>query len=295
MNEIKTAMLFAVLTALLIFIGYELAGQGGVMMALIVAAGVNFASYWWSDKIVLRQYRAQELSPGQAPELFQMIGEITRRDNLPMPRVYVVPDPSPNAFATGRNPEHAAVAVTEGIVRLLNYQELKGVIGHELSHVKHRDTLITTVAATIAGAMSMLSSMAMWGGMAARSRDDRDRGNPILGLIGIMMAPIAAAVIQMAISRSREFSADESGAEVSGDPRALASALLKIESISQQVPISGGSPATGSLFIINPFSGGLARLFSTHPPTTERVQRLEALARQLGLPGIGSPRLTYPR
>jgi heat shock protein HtpX len=265
-------------------------------MALIVAAGMNFVSYWWSDKMVLRMYGAQELSPEMAPDLFQIIRELTARDNLPMPRVYLIPDQSPNAFATGRNPRHAAVAVTEGILRLLNYEELRGVLGHELSHVKHRDTLITTVAATIAGAMSMLSNMAMWGGMrGSRSRDDQNRGNPIAGLIGVMLAPLAAALIQMAISRSREFSADESGAEVSGDPGALASALLKIDSISQQIPISGGSPATASLFIINPFRSGLARMFSTHPPTEERIRRLDAIARQLGGHGLRPAGLTYPR
>src|SRR5262245_7486360 len=248
MNQIKTAMLLATLTALLIYIGHSLAGQGGVVMALVLAAGMNFASYWWSDKIVLRMYGAQELNPVVAPELFQIIREVAGRDNLPMPRVYLIPDQSPNAFATGRNPQHAAVAVTEGIVRLLDYEELKGVIGHELSHVKHRDTLITTVAATIAGALSMLSNMAMWGGMlGSRSRDEESRGNPIVGLLGVIMAPIAAAIIQMAISRSREFSADESGAQVSGNPGALASALLKIDAVSQQIPISGGSPTTGSL------------------------------------------------
>ena len=296
MNQIKTAMLLATLTALLIYLGHVLAGQGGVLVALVVAAGMNFFSYWWSDKMVLRMYGAQELSPSVAPDLFQIIRELTARDNLPMPRVYLIPDQSPNAFATGRNPQHAAVAVTEGILRLLNYEELRAVLGHELSHVKHRDTLITTVAATIAGAMSMLANMAMWGGMAgSRSRNNDNRGNPIAGLVGVILAPLAAGLIQMAISRSREFSADESGAEVSGDPGALANALLKIDAVSQQVPISGGSPATASLFIINPFRSGMARLFSTHPPTEERVRRLEVIARQLGGQGLRPAGLTYRR
>jgi heat shock protein HtpX len=207
-----------------------------------------------------------------------------------MPRVYIVPDESPNAFATGRNPEHAAVAVTEGILRLLDAAELTGVLGHELSHVKNRDTLISTVAATLAGALSMLSTMAMWGGMAGgRSRDDDRRGNPLLALVGVIFAPIAAAIIQMAVSRSREYAADESGAQVSGTPMALAGALAKIESWSQRIPMSEGSPATAHLFIINPFrSGAMAQLFSTHPPTAQRIERLRVLAQRM--PGGGWPR-----
>jgi heat shock protein HtpX len=284
MNQVKTAMLLAAMTALFLFVGYSLGGRSGLVLAGMMALITNFVSYWWSDRIVLKTYGARELSPDQAPELFRIIRELCSRDGLPMPRVYTVPDQSPNAFATGRNPEHAAVAVTEGIVRLLDAEELKGVLGHELSHVKHRDTLISTVAATIAGALGMLTNMAMWGRMAGGgSRDDDRRGNPLLGLVGIILAPMAAAVIRMAISRSREYSADESGAEVSGNPMALASALAKIESWSQRIPMSEGSPTTAHLFIINPFrSGGMAQLFSTHPPTAQRIERLQVLARRMG-------------
>ena len=282
MNQVKTAMLLATMTALFLFVGHALGGRSGLVLAAIMAGIMNFTSYWWSDKIVLKTYGAREVGPDQAPDLFRIVRELTVRDNIPMPRVYIVPDQSPNAFATGRNPQHAAVAVTEGIMRLLDQEELKGVLGHELSHVKHRDTLITTVAATLAGALGMLSNMAMWGGMArGGSRDDR-RGNPLLGMLAIMVAPLAAAVIRMAISRGREYSADESGAEVSGNPMALASALAKIEQWSQRVPMSVGSPTTAHLFIINPFTGGMAQLFSTHPPTAARIQRLRAIAERMG-------------
>jgi heat shock protein HtpX len=287
MNQVKTAMLLAAMTALFLFVGYSVAGRRGLVFAGVMALITNFASYWWSDRIVLKTYGASELTPDQAPELFRIIRELCSRDGLPMPRVCIVPDQSPNAFATGRNPEHAAVCVTEGILRLLDAEELKGVLGHELSHVKHRDTLISTVAATLAGALGMFSSMAMWGGMAGeRSRDDDRRGNPLLGLIGIILAPMAAAIIQMAVSRSREYAADESGAEVSGNPLALASALAKIETWSQQIPMSEGSPTTAHLFIINPFrSGAMAQLFSTHPPTPQRIERLQVLAQRLGRSG----------
>ena len=285
MNQVKTTMLLATMTALFLFVGYSFAGRQGLVFAGILALMTNFVSYWWSDRIVLKTYGASELTPDQAPELFRIIRELCMRDGLPIPRVCIVPDESPNAFATGRNPEHAAVAVTEGILRLLDPEELKGVLGHELSHVKNRDTLISTVAATIAGALGMLSNMALWGTMGGgRSRDDR-RGNPLLGLIGIIFAPMAAALIRMAISRSREYQADESGAQVSGNPMALASALAKIEQWSQRIPMSEGSPTTAHLFIINPFrSGAMAQLFSTHPPTAQRIERLEVLA-QLGRGG----------
>lgn len=289
MNQIKTLILLATLTALLLFVGQALAGRGGFMIALMFAGVMNFAAYWWSDKIVLRMYGAQEIDQAQAPDLFALVRGLAQRAQIPMPRVYLIPEETPNAFATGRNPQHAAVAVTEGIRRLLDRDELAAVLAHELGHVQNRDTLIMTVAATLAGALSHLANMAMWGAMlgGGSSRDEEGSSNPLAGLLGIILAPLAATLIQMAISRSREFAADEHGARLSGDPLALASALRKIESWSQRIPMMAGSPATAHLFIINPFSGGgLVRLFSTHPPTEERVARLQAMARQ----GIGRPR-----
>jgi len=284
MNRIKTAMLLAALTALLVWIGYALAGQAGLIVALVFAALMNFASYWWSDKIVLRMYHAQEVSESQAPELYRVVRDLAMRASLPMPKVYLIPEETPNAFATGRNPQHAAVAVTAGITRLLSREELAAVLAHELGHVRNRDTLIMTVAATIAGALGMLTNMAMWGMMlGGRTDDDEDGASPLAGLVGIIVAPIAAALIQMAISRSREFLADEQGARLSGNPLALASALRKIEEMSRRVPIHSGTPATAHLFIINPFAGAsMAQLFSTHPSTAARVERLEAMARQGG-------------
>jgi heat shock protein HtpX len=231
-------------------------------------------------------YGAQEIGEAQAPELFALVRQLAQRAQIPMPRVYIIPEETPNAFATGRNPQNAAVAVTEGIMRLLDHEELAGVLAHELGHVHNRDTLIMTVAATLAGALSHLANMAMWGAMLGGRSDDNEGGNPLAGLLGILIAPIAATLIQMAISRSREFQADEHGAQVSGNPLALASALRKIEAWSQRIPITTGSPATAHLFIINPFSGGgLVRLFSTHPSTEERIARLQAMARQ----GVGRP------
>jgi heat shock protein HtpX len=282
MNRLKTVMLLAALTALLLFVGQALGGRTGLVIAIIFAAVMNFASYWWSDKIVLRMYRAQEISESDAPDLFRIVREIAQRSGIPMPKVYIIPEETPNAFATGRNPQHAAVAVTQGILRLLSPEELQGVLAHELGHVRHRDTLIMTVAATIAGALSYLAHMAMWGAMfGGRSDDDDDGGSPLGGLLAIIIAPIAAALIQMAISRSREYMADEEGARLSGNPLALASALRKIEAWSQRIPIHSGTPATAHLFIINPFSaGGLRTLFSTHPSTEDRIRRLEEMARR---------------
>jgi heat shock protein HtpX len=286
MNRFKTLVLLATLTALLLFVGQALGGRGGMMIALIFAGVMNFAAYWWSDKIVLRMYGAQEVDESQAPELFAMVRGLAQRMQIPMPRVYIIPEETPNAFATGRDPQHAAVAVTEGILRLLDRDELTGVLAHELGHVHNRDTLIMTVAATLAGALSHLANMAMWGAMFGGRSDEDEGGSPIAGLLGIIIAPIAATLIQMAISRSREFLADEHGARVSGNPLALASALHKIEAWSQRIPMTTGSPATAHLFIINPFSGGgLVRLFSTHPSTEERIARLQAMARQ----GVGRP------
>lgn len=280
MNQLKTVMLLALLTALLLWIGYAIAGQSGLMVALVMAAVMNFGAYWFSDRVVLRMYGAHEVTESEAPELYAVVQDLVARAGLPMPRVYIIPEEAPNAFATGRNPRHAAVAVTEGILRLLTREELAGVLAHELGHIRNRDTLIMTVTATIAGALSMLANLAMWGAvLGGRSSDDDEGGHPIAGLLGVILAPIVATLIQMAISRSREFLADESGARLTGNPLALASALRKIEAWSRKVPMMSGSPATAHLFIINPFSGGgLIQLFSTHPSTEERIARLEAMA-----------------
>ena len=280
MNRMKTLILLAALTALLMGLGQMIGGRGGMLIALAFAFVMNFVSFWFSDKIVLRMYGAQEVTEAQAPELFRIVAGLSQRAQVPMPRVYVIPEEAPNAFATGRSPEKAAVAVTEGILRILSRDELSGVLAHELSHVKNRDTLVMTVAATIAGAISQLANMAMWGMMFGGGRDDEDRGASPLGiLVGVVVAPFAAMLVQMAISRSREFLADEGGARISGSPMGLASALRKLESWKQEVPMHQGSPATAHLFIVNPFTGGgLASLFSTHPSTADRIARLEALA-----------------
>jgi heat shock protein HtpX len=283
MSRMKTAMLLATLTALLLWAGQALGGESGLLTALVFAGLMNFGAYWWSDKIVLRMYRAREVTAAEAPGLHGLVRELTMRASLPMPRVYLIPEDAPNAFATGRNPQHAAVAVTEGLMRLLDRDELAGVLAHELGHVKNRDTLVMTVAATIAGAVSMLASIAHWGmifGGGRSSENGEEGAHPAAGLLGVILAPIAAMLIQMAISRSREFVADETGARVSGNPLALANALLKIEAWSRQVPMTAGTPATAHLFIINPLTdGGLLRLFSTHPSTEQRVERLRAMAR----------------
>lgn len=280
MNEIKSLTLLATLTALLLWAGQSLGGQTGLVFALVMAGVMNFGAYWFSDKIVLRMYGAQELSELDAPGLYTTVRELASRARLPMPRLYVIPEDAPNAFATGRNPQHAAVAVTEGLLRALHKDEVAAVVAHELGHVKNRDTLIMTLAATIAGALSMLANMAMWSSLfGGRSADEDDGPHPLAGLVGVLMAPIAATLVQMAISRSREFLADEAGARISGNPLALASSLRKIEVLSRRMPMHSGSPATAHLFIQSPFSGGgLVRLFSTHPPTEDRVARLEAMA-----------------
>ena len=291
MNRMKTMALLAALTALLLWFGQTLAGQSGFVMALAFAGLMNFGAYWWSDRIVLRMYGAREVTEAQAPDLHALVRNLARRGGLPMPKVYIIAEEAPNAFATGRSPQTAAVAVTEGLVRLLDRDELAGVIAHELGHIKHRDTLIMTVAATIAGAISMLANLAHWGLIfgGGRTSDDGegDHGHPLAGLLGVLVAPFAAMLIQMAISRSREFLADEAGAQLSRNPLALANALRKIEAWSRRVPLSAASPATAHLFIVNPFSGGgLLRLFSTHPPTEARVQRLAAMARQGAALGV---------
>lgn len=280
MNTTKTVFLMAVMTVLLVFVGSLLGGKGGMMIAFVMALVMNVGSYWFSDKIVLRIYGGQELTRSDAPELFQITEELAARGGLPMPKVYLIRGDQPNAFATGRDPDHAAVAVTEGIMRMLSRDELRGVIAHELAHVKHRDILIGTIAATMAGAISMLANMAHWAMIfgGSRSSDDREGGSPIAGLVMMIVAPFAAMLIQMAISRSREFMADEGGAQMAGDPMGLAGALRKLEARAHQIPMEA-SPSTAHMFIVNPLSGGgIMKLFSTHPPMEERIARLEAMA-----------------
>jgi len=282
MHRIRTLILLATLTALLLWAGHALGGRNGLMLALVLTGLMNFGAYWFSDKIVLRMYRAREISPAESPELYALVHELAMRANLPMPRLYLIPEEAPNAFATGRDRRHGVVAVTEGLHRLLGRDEIAGVIAHELSHIQHRDTLVMCVAATIAGALSMLANAAMWGSLfgGGRSSEDEEHGShPLAGLLGVIVAPLAATLIQMAISRGREFLADEAAAQITGKPLALASALRKIEGFSQRLPMTSASPATAHLFIQNPFAGGgLVQLFSTHPSTKARVERLEAMA-----------------
>lgn len=279
MNRMKTTILLAALTALLIVIGNIFGGQQGMIIAFILAIVMNFTSYWFSDKIVLKIYRGQELNEAQAPELFAMVRRLTQRAGLPMPRIYRIPSSSPNAFATGRDPEHAAIAVTDGIVEILGQSEVEGVIAHELSHVKNRDILISSVAATVAGAIMILASMArfaaIFGGFGG---GDRDRGGNIFGLLlTAIVAPIAAMLIQLAISRSREYEADRTAAWMVGSGDGLARALEKLESASKR-RVLPANPATAHMFIVNPLSGkSLAGLFSTHPPIQERVKRLRSV------------------
>ena len=274
-NGLKTALLLGLLSGLLLVIGELAGGANGLMIAFVLAAIMNFGSYWFSDKIVLRMYHAQEV--GQGHPLYQITERLARQGGLPMPKVYIIPDDSPNAFATGRNPEHAAVAATEGILKVLDERELEGVIAHELAHVKHRDILISSVAATIAAAIMMFGRMAMYAGLfAGNGRNEREGGssNPIALLAMMILAPIAAMLIQGAISRSREFAADAGGARIAGNPYGLADALRKIDAVSKRVPLDA-NPATAHMFIIKPFSGaGLMSLFSTHPPTEARIQAL---------------------
>src|SRR5215212_5529955 len=268
-NTFKTAALLGLLSAVLMVIGEVLGGGSGMAMGFMLAVAMNFGSYWFSDKIVLRMYRATEVGPGH--RLYGLVASLAQRAGLPMPKVYVIPEPSPNAFATGRNPHHAAVAATEGILRVLSDDELAGVIAHELAHVKHRDILISSIAATLAAAIMMVSRFAMFFG---GSRDDREGSNPVALLATIILAPIAAMLIQAAISRSREFDADAGGAVIAGSPLGLVSALKKLESASRTVPLDA-NPATAHMFIIKPFSlGGMVSLFSTHPPTEQRIQAL---------------------
>lgn len=268
----------AALTALFMVGGQALAGQQGMMFALLMALGLNFFAYWNSDKMALAMNKAREVSEAEAPDLHQMVARLAQRAGLPKPRVYVVDNPTPNAFATGRNPEHAAVAVTTGIMQALNRDELEGVIGHELGHIKNRDILIASIAAVMAGAISYLATMAQWAMIFGGGRDDEDGGNPIVMLVMMIVAPLAASIIQMAISRSREYIADRTGAEICGHPKALASALNKLANYNKQQPMRQVNPASAQMYIVNPLKGGsIARLFSTHPPMEERVRRLLAM------------------
>ena len=279
MNTIRTTLLLGALTGLLMLIGGYFGGKSGVVIAFLFAMVMNFGSYWFSDKIVLRMYKAQEISESQAPELYGIVKNLALRGNLPMPRVYVIPENTPNAFATGRDENHAVVAVTEGITRILNRDELEGVIGHELTHIKNKDMLISSIAATLAGAIVMLANMAQWAAIfGGVSRDDDEGGGGLIGLILMaILAPIAATVIQMAISRSREFLADAGGARISGKPYGLAGALEKLQRASQAIPMDA-NPSTAHMFIVNPLTGGsLMSLFSTHPPLEERIARLKSM------------------
>ena len=277
-NLMKTAVLMAAITALFMAIGSMLGGRSGMMMALLVAVGMNFFSYWFSDKMVLKMYNAREVDDTSAPQFYGMVRDLAQRAGLPMPRVYLIDEDAPNAFATGRNPEHAAVAATTGILRVLSEREMRGVMAHELAHVKHRDILISTVSATMAGAISMLANFAMFFG--GRNSEGRSH-NPIVGILVMLLAPLAAGLIQMAISRAREFEADRGGADISGDPRSLASALDKIHRYAQGTTLEAAErhPETAQMMIMNPLSaGGLRGLFSTHPSTEERIERLLAMA-----------------
>ena len=281
-NWVKTAMLMAAITALFGVLGAALGGKQGMLLALGFALVSNFFAYWFSDKMVLRMYNAQEVDETTAPQFYNMVRELAERAQLPMPRVYLIQEEAPNAFATGRNPQHAAVAATTGILRVLSARELRGVMAHELAHVKHRDILISTISATMAGAISALANFAMLFG----GRDSEGRpANPIAGILVALLAPLAAALIQMAISRAREFEADRGGAEISGDPQALASALDKIHRYAQGIPLETAErhPETAQMMIMNPLSGGgLRSLFSTHPATEERVRRLMEMAGRAG-------------
>jgi heat shock protein HtpX len=276
MNMVKTTLLLGAMTGLLLFVGQMLGGRSGMTIALVMAGLMNFSALFWSDKIVLKMYGAREVTREQAPQLYEIVERLAQKAGIPVPRIHVIPDPALNAFATGRSPKHAAIAATDGILRALNREELEGVLAHELSHVLNRDTLVSTVAATLAGAISWLAHPFMLMG----SRDDDEGGNPIAGLALMILAPLAAMLIQMAVSRSREYGADETGARLVGYPDGLAGALRKLHEASRRVPLHGVEPATAHLFIVNPLSGrSLGSLFSTHPPLEARIERLMAMNR----------------
>jgi heat shock protein HtpX len=281
MNRLKTTFLLSLLTVLMVLMGSAIGGKTGMVFAFFMAAAMNFFSYWFSDKIELKMYGAQEIGEHDNSAFFGMVRRLAIQAGLPMPKVYIIPSESPNAFATGRNPGHAAVAATEGILRILSPEELEGVMAHELAHVGNRDILISTIAATFAGAISMLGNMLQWGAMlgAGRSDDDEGGGSLVGSLAMAIIAPIAAMLIQMAVSRSREYLADEAGAKICGRPLALANALRKLHNASQMIPMQEARPASAHMFIVNPLTGGsLLKLFSTHPPMEERIARLENMA-----------------
>lgn len=281
MNSLKTALLLGALTGLLLVAGQALGGQTGMVIALVIALVMNFGSYWFSDRMVLKIYRATPVTRAEAPVLYDVVQELSRRAGLPMPKVYIMQNDAPNAFATGRNPEHAAVAATTGLLRIMTRDELAGVMAHELAHVEHRDTLIGAVAATIAGAIAMLANFAQLALLFGGGRRDGEGSNPFAMLLMMILAPIAASLIQMAVSRSREYAADARGAAISGNPLGLASALRKLSSANSRIPMPDAEthPTTAHMFIINPLKGrSLAQLFSTHPPVEERIRRLEAAA-----------------
>jgi heat shock protein HtpX len=281
MNQAKTFFLMVVLTIILVALGSLIGGKSGAMLMFVIALGMNFVSYWFSDRIVLAMYRAKQADEGQAPELYGLVASLAQRASIPMPRVYIIEDDSPNAFATGRNPEHGVVAVTTGILRLLNRQELEGVLAHELSHIKHRDILVQTVAAAMAGAITMIANWARFAALfgGGRDSDDEGGGNIVSVIVFSMIAAFAAMLIQLAISRSREYYADAGGAQLAGNPLSLANALRKLQMGVQRVPMQDANPSTAHMFILNPFSAkGVLALFSTHPPMEERIQRLEEMA-----------------
>jgi heat shock protein HtpX len=260
-------------------VGGAIGGRGGMTIALVIAAVMNLGSYWFSDKIVLAMYGAKQVTESEQPEFYGLVRQLAAQDGLPMPKVYIIPSDTPNAFATGRNPEHAAVAATSGILRMLSREELMGVMAHELSHVKHRDILISSIAATVAGAITYLAQMAQWAALFGGGRDRDEEGGGLLGmLVMAIVAPLAALLIQMAISRSREYEADRGGAQLTGNPLYLANALRKLEMANRQIPMEEASPASAHMFIVNPLTGGgIMSLFSTHPPMEERIKRLESM------------------
>ncbi|HKL48141.1 MAG TPA: zinc metalloprotease HtpX [Desulfuromonadales bacterium] len=277
MNRLRTTLLLAGLTGLLVIAGGAIGGRGGAMLALIMAGVMNFGAYWFSDKIILARYKGKEVSSGT---LYEVVRDICGNAGLPMPKVYVLPQPTPNAFATGRNPEHSAVAATEGLMQILDRNELSGVMAHEMSHVKHRDILVGSIAATIAGAITYLAYMAQWAAIfGGFGGDDEEGGGSMISMLLLaILAPIAAGLLQMAVSRSREYLADEGGARLCGNPGYLANALRKLESANKQVPMQGHNEASAHMFIVNPLrGGGISSLFSTHPPVEERVRRLEGM------------------
>ncbi len=280
MNTIKTVFLMTLIMVLFLLVGGLLGGKDGMVIAFVMSLGMNFFSYWFSDKIVLTMYRAREVTESEAPRLYTLVRRLTQRANLPMPKVYVIDNPNPNAFATGRNPQNAAVAVTTGILRILNDEEIEGVLAHELAHIKNRDILLATIVATFVGTITFISRLAGWSMMfAGGSRDRENSGNAIASLVLLIVAPIAAVILQLAISRAREFMADEGGAKISGKPLALASALGKLEQAAHVLPMENASPSTAHLFIVNPLRGNaFMKLFSTHPPIEERIRRLKLIA-----------------